>query len=314
MDRLFESPGAAGKVDAKMKIAGVEDARVDGGAPDALPQASPQLDLTHGFWKDVSALSWLMNPKSGRLQFRDRLPGESALPGMSVHHEVLAGTLLRNLKDAGAQPVRMLEVLPVADGTMHHFLIVGFPISEGEGFSHVHLAGVAIDITHHNMRVDELAQQALSDELTGLYNLRGFNLFAEHELKLARRRGTRSAILYVDVDNLKKINDTDGHERGNAVLVETANLLRRVFRECDVIARLGGDEFAVFAADVNGDPQQMHERLVRAAAASSTSWSVSSGVGTLDPDPALRLTDLLTAADQAMYKNKFDKPESAAAE
>ena len=270
--------------------------------------------LAQGFWKDVPALSWLMNPQNGRLHFRATHPGdEAAPPGVSVHHEVLAGTLLRNVEHTGAQPLRMLEVLPAADGTLHHFLIVGFPVSGIDGLAHPYLAGVAIDITHQKLRIDELAQQALLDELTGLYNLRGFYLFAEHELKVARRRGTPSAIVYVDVDGLKEVNDTRGHGEGDALLATTAALLRDVFRECDVIGRLGGDEFAVFAADVKGDAHELKDRLsmrlaeAGAAVRGPSGVSVSVGVATCLARSQVALADLLVSADSAMYKDKFEK-------
>lgn len=270
-------------------------------------------DLTQGFWKDVPALSWLMNLDTQRLEVRGTHPTIGAeRASVSVQPEELANVLLRTQKD-GPAPLRILELLPAADGDLHHFLIVGFPMTGFNGTPHPHLAGVAIDITRHKMRVDELAQQALIDELTGLYNLRGFFLFAEHELKVARRRGTRSAILYVDVDGLKEINDSLGHEQGSAVLIATATLLRSVFRECDVIARLGGDEFVVLASDAKGDPEQLRRRLRRAVVELETAGgtgvvpSLSAGVGSYPPDPGLRLSDLLTAADEAMYKDKFEK-------
>ena len=281
-------------------------------AADGAPNAHPRVDLADGFWKDVPVLSWLMNPENGELQFHPSPSGNGSVD-VSVRHDVLAAALLRKVQRDGANPVRMTEVLSAADGGPRHVLIVGFPV---EGASPPCLAGVAIDITDQKVRVDELAQQALVDGLTGLYNLRGFFLFAEHELKVARRRGTQSAIVYADVDGLKQINDTKGHEQGSAMLVATAELLRHVFRECDVIGRLGGDEFAIFASDVRGDPELLIQRLYRAiaqqaAAEGAEVLSVSAGVGSFPPDPDLRLTDLLNAADQAMYQNKLKKRERA---
>jgi diguanylate cyclase (GGDEF)-like protein len=288
--------------------------RGNGALPAAAPPAHAHLhdELAHGFWNNATALSWVMSPLDGQLHVSaTHAAGEAAL-AVPVSHEELAGRLLNRVQQDGAKPVRLLEVVPAADGKLHHFLIVGFPLAGVDGLPHPHVAGVAIDITHHKHRIDELAHQALIDGLTGLYNLRGFFLFAEHELRVARRRGTQCAILYIDVDNLKRINDTHGHERGNAVLADTGALLRRAFRECDVIGRLGGDEFAVFAADVT-HPKLLRKRLARAVALAATEGvdglSLSAGVGALPPDPALRLSDLLAAADQAMYKEKFAKLE-----
>jgi diguanylate cyclase (GGDEF)-like protein len=285
---------------------------VGGWRPEVAPHAQLHAELAHGFWRDTPALSWLMQADTGELQFRATHAGDSpATNGATVHHEVLAGTLLRKVQRHGAHPLRMHEVLPGPDGQLHHFLIIGFPVGSGNGQGQLSVAGVAVDITDHQRRMNELVHQALEDELTGLYNLRGFFLFAEHELKVARRRGTRSAIVYVDVDGLKQVNDAQGHEGGNAALIATAALLRGAFRECDVIARLGGDEFAVFAADVQGAPELLRDRLHKAQALAAESdagaVTVSAGVASSPADPGLRLADLLARADQAMYKEKTDK-------
>ena len=289
-----------------------------------LPAAQPELlrppdlplhayldgDLSHSLWKDVPALSWLMNLEDGQLQVRGTL-AESAVATAPV---AVLGRLLRTVvRDEGSGPLQLLEVLPTLDGDLHHFLIIGFPVSGMNGAPHPYLAGVAIDVTRHKVRVDKLAHQALVDELTCVYNLRGFLLFAEHELKVARRRKTHSAIVYVDVDGLKTVNDVRGHGEGDALLVETATLLRRVFRECDVIGRLGGDEFAVFATDVKGDPAHLGERLraevpvAGIVSGHSTGLALSIGVAHCAPDANMQLAELIEAADRAMYQNKAKK-------
>ena len=91
----------------------------------------------------------------------------------------------------------------------------------------------------------EIRILSLRDGLTGLYNLQGFTLLAEQALRIAQRSQLPVSVLFVDLDNLKQINDTLGHDTGSAFLVETANLLNETFRETDVIGRIGGDEFAV---------------------------------------------------------------------
>src|ERR1700751_28708 len=85
----------------------------------------------------------------------------------------------------------------------------------------------------------------LRDELTGLYNVRGFNLLAEQALRLARRAQQPFSVLFIDMDDLKKINDKYGHNAGSASIAEAARLLNSTFRETDVIGRVGGDEFVV---------------------------------------------------------------------
>ena len=86
---------------------------------------------------------------------------------------------------------------------------------------------------------------SLMDELTGLHNRRGFVSLAEQRLKLTSRQGVRSTLIFIDVDNLKYINDTFGHREGDGALQQIAGLLRECFRESDIIGRLGGDEFCV---------------------------------------------------------------------
>jgi predicted signal transduction protein with EAL and GGDEF domain len=96
-----------------------------------------------------------------------------------------------------------------------------------------------------------LADLALSDELTGLYNRRGFMALAERQLKLGRRSGRGMLFILVDVDGLKQINDSLGHSQGDSALRRTAEVLRKTFRNSDVIARMGGDEFAVLAIEAS---------------------------------------------------------------
>jgi two-component system cell cycle response regulator len=92
---------------------------------------------------------------------------------------------------------------------------------------------------------------SLVDELTGIYNRRGFMTIAHQQAKLAQRTQSNWVIVFADVDGLKKINDTFGHAEGDQALRDTAYLLKSTFRESDVIARLGGDEFAVMAITTN---------------------------------------------------------------
>jgi diguanylate cyclase (GGDEF)-like protein len=169
---------------------------------------------------------------------------------------------------------------------------------------------VALDVTRHDQRLDQLAQLAVEDELTGLYNRRGFLQFAQHELRSARRHKTRCAVIFLDIDGLKQINDRFGHAHGNERLKSLARLLRQAFRECDVIARLGGDEFAVFAADVRGEPAELVQRIRAQLAANGDAlgdFEVSAGVASCEPGEATELLDLLAAADRAMYEEKSRK-------
>ena len=266
-------------------------------------------------WQGIPALSWSMNLEDGQLQVRGTHPAANVT---TAPIDALGRLLRAKVAEQGPEPTQFLGMLPAPDGVLHHFLIIGFPVGPTNGTQQRHMAGTAVDVTQHKLRLDELALQALVDELTGLYNLRGFMLLAEHDLKVARRRRVLSAIVYVDVDGLKEINDTCGHSAGSALLASTAKLLRHVFRECDVIGRLGGDEFAVLASDVAGDPQNLVRRLrnevqtVAPVPGSRSGLRVSIGVAACPPDSRMSLADLVAAADGAMYREKAERSRRAA--
>ena len=260
-------------------------------------------DFANTLWKGIPALSWSMNLEDGQLQVRGTHPAANVT---TAPIDALGRLLRAKVAEQGPEPTQFLGMLPALDGVLHHFLIIGFPVGPTNGTQQRHMAGTAVDVTQHNLRLDELAHQALVDELTGLYNLRGFLLFAEHELKAARRRKTLSAVIYVDVDGLKTVNDTRGHSQGDALLLTATKLLRKVFRECDVIGRLNGDEFVIFASDVKGDPEVLVTRLRLEVpmAASSSGLGVSIGVAWCEPDSRMSLADLVAAADRGMYRDK----------
>jgi len=96
------------------------------------------------------------------------------------------------------------------------------------------------------MKLNNLSQ---TDELTGLYNRRGFISLTRSSLELAQRMGKSGLLFFIDMDGLKVINDSYGHEEGDIAIKEIANILRSAFRKSDIVARLGGDEFTVFTTD-----------------------------------------------------------------
>lgn len=164
----------------------------------------------------------------------------------------------------------------------------------------------------------EIQDLTLRDELTGLHNVRGFYLLAEQALLLAKRAGTTYGVLFVDLDNLKQINDTLGHAAGSTMLVETARLLRSTFRDTDVIGRVGGDEFVVagqFEEETIAAAMTRLQASARAKAAESTRpFPLSFSMGYA---PILghgdSLKQLVMRADQAMYDNKRRKKMLATA-
>jgi len=153
----------------------------------------------------------------------------------------------------------------------------------------------------------ELEQLALTDELTGLRNRRGFLLLADQGLRIARRTHAKCLLVFVDLDGLKLVNDTQGHAAGDALIVDAARVLTGVFRESDVIARLGGDEFVVLtlvedpAASV-AISEHLQARIdeVNHQAGRPFHLSMSFGIEVLPSVADVSLEDLIARADHAM--------------
>ncbi|HXG22146.1 MAG TPA: GGDEF domain-containing protein [Methylomirabilota bacterium] len=164
------------------------------------------------------------------------------------------------------------------------------------------------DISAQKQREAELACLAHHDALTGLFNRRRFHEELDNRLAQARRYGAQGALLFIDVDGLKTVNDTLGHQAGDALLSSLAALLRERLREVDVIARLGGDEFAVLIAapDVR-HATAVAERLVQAvrlhtaqAANHPLHCTISIGIA-MFPQHGATAEELLAHADLALY-------------
>lgn len=138
------------------------------------------------------------------------------------------------------------------------------PVNAGE--LHARLdAGIRVVTSQRILvsRVHSLENLSLTDELTGLWNRRGFLFHAEQHLKRSLRTRATSLLVYADMDYLKQINDNFGHHEGSLAIEAAADILRKTFRESDVIARLGGDEFAILAIDAGSkDIEEFTTRLL----------------------------------------------------
>jgi diguanylate cyclase (GGDEF)-like protein len=157
----------------------------------------------------------------------------------------------------------------------------------------------------------ELQRQATLDPLTRLPNRRGFVPMAEHRLEVAKRNHQPLALMFVDVDGLKGVNDTLGHATGDWLIAETAYVLRTTFRASDLIARMGGDEFCIlFAAETDAAVEGAARRLQTAMDRSNRDperpfrLSLSAGVSRFDPEDPRTLDELMGVADERMYVKK----------
>ena len=165
-----------------------------------------------------------------------------------------------------------------------------------------------------NKAQETLRNLSLTDDLTGLYNRRGFFTLADPHLKTARRAQKAASLIYADMDGLKIINDTHGHDEGSNALKEVADILRRTFRNSDIIARIGGDEFVILETHAGpNDPQRsiarLQENLRRrnAECAGAYELSLSTGVVSSGLDDCSTIEALLERGDRLMYQEKRSK-------
>ena len=167
------------------------------------------------------------------------------------------------------------------------------------------------DITERKQMEEDLRSLSLRDGLTALYNRRGILTLAEQQLKIAERMKKEMLMIYIDLDKMKHINDTFGHQEGDRALIDTAHILRDTFRSSDIIARLGGDEFAILALETG---EMYSETLVNRLKANvdthndksgrSYTLSLSVGVTHYDPEAPCSIEELLSRADALMYEQK----------
>lgn len=162
--------------------------------------------------------------------------------------------------------------------------------------------------------IRKLERISLKDDLTGLCNRRGFNVLARQHILVADRQKNPTYLLYLDLDDLKRINDTFGHRIGDEALVNLAGILNSTFRLSDIKARMGGDEFAVFPIDtnqagVNAAVGRLEKAIFDFNAAGKTPYTLgfSIGVACYDPASPSSVEDLLGRADNLMYEEKRRK-------
>ncbi len=197
------------------------------------------------------------------------------------------------------------------DGSPVDVLVAASPIMVGDEL--IGIVAVYTDITERVRMEETLRALALIDDLTSLYNRRGFVTLGQQQLKAASRTKRRMVLLFADFDGLKLINDAFGHSEGDRALIETADALRETFRESDIIARIGGDEFVVLAIETNGSPAEVlairfQENLKARNVRENRHYrlSLSVGLARYDPEHPCSIDELLTQADRAMYEQKRD--------
>ena len=225
----------------------------------------------------------------------DDLPLARALRGESVHDAELF------IRSPGSKEGRLYSVnatpLVGRDGEITGAVAVGRDVTEG--------------------RISESTFRYLAhtDELTGAYNRRGFMEAACETFDVMAHAGRVPTVFFIDLNDMKRINDTLGHSQGDRAIEDTVGILRATFRTSDIIARLGGDEFVVLAPDAGGNTGALQDRLAAAVARFNLEegreyrLSLSVGVAEYDESQEHSLDALVAQADRRMYEAKTLRSE-----
>ncbi|MDP3920574.1 MAG: diguanylate cyclase [Candidatus Omnitrophota bacterium] len=170
---------------------------------------------------------------------------------------------------------------------------------------------VARDVTQKKQLEEELRRLSFTDELTALYNRRGFMTFTSKLWEIAQRSDKGLLVTVVDIDCMKGINDRFGHQEGDRAIIKTAEILRMVFRGSDVVARIGGDEFAVSAMVGDQDSAGMIRRRLDELLVSHNTeagvpypLSLSLGLAYWNPKSEFSINELVASADAFLYEDK----------
>lgn len=272
-------------------------------SPDAIWVIHPDGTIEQANTKAMQLFGYTDNPAENRQSIYDHVfPEEHDRIRSDIHNVILQG----EIHDAEYKLQRQ-------DGSFFWGSITAKHIPSPEEGQKTILV-LTRDITERKITEDHLRSLSVTDDLSGLYNRRGFILASEQELKHALRRKEGLVLLFFDIDNLKMINDTFGHLEGDKAIKEAAQALRATFRESDIIARWGGDEFVVLALDVpQGRTPILLQRLdqimqeYNQKQTTARKISFSSGTAYCDPEMPLGLAEMERMADEMMYKNKQEK-------
>jgi diguanylate cyclase (GGDEF)-like protein/PAS domain S-box-containing protein len=202
------------------------------------------------------------------------------------------------------------------DGSLRYIKANGLVIRDTKG-KPIRAIGINWDITEQKNLEENLRNLSLTDDLTGLYNRRGFFTMAEPVLKLAKRYQRSVFLLYADIDELKEINDVLGHKEGDQAIKDIANIFKATFRETDVVARIGGDEFVVIPVAGNREDADIvaarfKERVMVHNKKNHRAYtlSTSAGMSCYDPSNPRSIDDLLNQAEKLMYEEKMLKQKT----
>ena len=241
----------------------------------------------------------------------EELLGQSLAMVLHPGDVEMAGNAIRKLGDAAHDPASMQWRLRHKDGNVFHAEVVGNNLLHDPGVAGIVLS--ARDISERKALEASILHQVLHDELTGLPNRTAFMKLVESAVARCRQQEHSLAVLFVDLDRFKVVNDSLGHEAGDKLLVQVARRLRESVRPGDTVARLSGDEFVVLIDNINSpEPviniaEKILYRLKEAIRIDSHDVFVSSSIGIAvesGDSPDVTPGSILKHADLAMYASK----------
>jgi diguanylate cyclase (GGDEF)-like protein/PAS domain S-box-containing protein len=268
---------------------------------DAIPDLILVVDNQHKILKANRALALKAGMK------REELIGRFCFDVMHGSNEVPAHCLhTKTIKDGKEHISEMYK-----EKLNGFYIVSSSPIYDPEGRS-LGIVEVARDITERKKMEEKLRVMAMTDELTGLFNRRGFFTLSEKHCKLADRTKRKMSLMYLDIDGMKTINDKLGHKAGDQALTDIAKILKESFRESDLIARIGGDEFVVLLTEhsesdieyiitnnIKNNLKAHNKQDLR-----NYELSLSMGIVHYDPKHPCTIDNLIAKADALMYDVK----------
>lgn len=200
-------------------------------------------------------------------------------------------------------------------GEKTYFEVHGYPIFDENG-NVTQMIEYSIDITKRREMEMRLQTLSVTDDLTGLFNRRGFVTNAGRQMRISDRDKQQLSLMYLDIDNMKWINDHLGHNVGDLALCETAKILKNIFRDSDIIGRIGGDEFAVLIVDKEDATggkaavSRLSKNLTDFNTERALSFDLCVSTGFVVHEPGETLEELMARADKLMYAEKNNKKKS----
>lgn len=218
---------------------------------------------------------------------------------------------LRDIQQGQRDQLRHEAIVLCKDNSKRHIAWLHSRLNWDVSDDPFQVLSVGLDITEYKRVEGHLAWLADHDPLTNLYNRRRFSEELEHILEWSKRYQHPGALLFFDLDRFKYINDTSGHQTGDALLRMVADLLSQTIRQADISGRLGGDEFSVILPEITPDAaievaKKILSRLNEAQFKfKGRTYNIAASIGiALFPDHGDNVHDLLAAADLAMYQAK----------